>query len=161
PDMEMRRVTVDLERGGPDAAAHIARLTTLLPVLAERRDFKTLAPALRALGRYALGTDAGLAASARLTLESVPPTVVTGLALGVTDPARPADERDIAVQALGAMGARAIPAVADAYLASGEEGQEVLAAVVRRAGAAAVVPLLDRASANARPDMARAWARLL
>ena len=161
-DMETRRLTVDLEHGGPEAGTWIARLSVLLPELSERRDYRTIAPALRVLGRYAHGTDASLAASARLVLESsVKSAAVTGLVLGVIDTALPADERDLAVQALGALGARAVPAVADAYIGAGEEGRDMLAAVVRRAGAAAALPLLDRAHPEARPDLARAWARLL
>jgi HEAT repeat protein/PBS lyase HEAT-like repeat-containing protein len=161
-DMETRRLTASLERGGPEAGTQIARLTALLPELADRRDYRTIAPALRVLGRYAHGTDPGLAASARLILEAgVTPAVVTGLVLSVIDAALPAEERDIAVQALGALGARAIPSVADAYLGASEEGREMLAAVVRRAGAAGAAPLLDRANPEAEPDLARAWARLL
>ena len=161
-DMEARRLTVDLEHGGPEAGTWIARLSVLLPELAERRDYRTIAPALRVLGRYAHGTDASLAASARLVLESsVTSAAVSGLVLSVIDGDQPADERDLAVQALGVLGARAIPAVADAYLGADEDGREMLAAVVRRAGAAAVLPLLDRANPEAKPDLARAWARLL
>ena len=72
-----------------------------------------------------------------------------------------AAERDDIVRALGTLGARAVTAVAEEFAAAGPDHRDLMLAVVRLAGEAAVAPLVARLEPEGRGEPARGLALLL
>jgi hypothetical protein len=162
PEIEVNRLAAQLAQGGDQAAA-AGRLAELLPEIALQHDFRTLAVAVRALDRVASGADAAAADFAGQALQAgIGDAAVSGLVSRLGDAALPPAERDEAVQAVAALGPRAMGMIGDAFMVATDQDQrDILLAVVRRAGAAAVEPLLSRANPDARGETARAYVQLL
>ncbi len=161
PEIEARRLAAHLEAGGD--AASVERLGALVAELTGLRDFRTLTVAVRALGRVARRGGAAVRAPAAEALTArVTPAALSGVLSCLSDARVAPAERDMAVEALGALGGRAIPMVFDAYhSAEAGEEREILLAVVRQAGAAAAEVIMARMDADARGETARLNAQLL
>jgi len=164
PEIEATRLITLLEHAAPaEAPRMLSRLREVASDLAGNQEFGAYARAVLALGRLAQAAEQDLAGAARAALENCTTKLSTnGLVSRLGDPRAPAAERDTIVQALGMLGAKAIPLVVDAYLATGrQEERDILLAVVRRAGEAAVEPIEARRDRDARGETARAFAALL
>lgn len=163
PAIQARRLAVSLGQGGPSGVDAAQRLGTLVEELVRQGDHQSLAVMVRALGRAATGEDRAVAAAATRTIaDKVTGAALSGLMARLADASQPPEERDEAAHALAALGAPAIGPVADRYLVSGDaDERDILAAVVRLAGDAAIEPVLARANPDARGDAACAWVRLL
>jgi len=162
PQIECTRLAAQLESRQGDEAMIVDRLAQLLPELAEQRDFKHLTILVRALAKLAVPDGGPLERRAAQLLEAqLTPAALAGILGRLTQPGLTPDDRDAAVQALGALGARAIPAVFDACLVAGPEERDILLAVVRRAGRQAAGPILARMDPDARGEIAATTCRLL
>ncbi len=161
PEIELTRLAARVEAAGDATAAE--RLGDLIGELASARNFGAVAIGILALGRAARGRDAAVAAAAAAALASrVPPSAVSGVLARLFDAGLAPDDRDTAVQSLGALGARAIPMVYDGFHAAGPgERRDILLAVVRQAGPDAAEPILARMDAEGRGETARLNAQLL
>ncbi len=163
PAIQARRLAVALGQGGPSGVDAAQRLGDLVEELVHQGDYQSLAVLVRALGRASSGEDQAVAAAAaRMIAEKVSGSVVSGLMVRLADASQPPDERDEAAHALAALGAPAIGPVADRYLVSTDaDERDILAAIVRLAGDAALEPILARANPDAHGEAAHAWVRLL
>lgn len=161
-DLECGRLAAAIEQGG-DIGMSVDRVAALLPELAESRDFRSIARATRALCRAAAGDDGPQGRRIQQILDAqLTPAALAGLLSLLTGGNVSAEDRDLAVQALGALGPRAIPAVFDAFHVSTDAAEgDILLAVVRRAGLAAAAPILARMDPDARGQAARNNALLL
>jgi HEAT repeat protein len=162
-DIEARRLASQVEGAAPgDAVSAAGRLAALVPELLALREWSVLAETVLALTRTAARAESEVAAAATSALRAASTeAVVSGLLARVSDCRAPAAERDLAAHALGALGARAVPQVFDAFLVADDETRGVLAAIARRAGDAAVEPVAARLDSAPRADIARAAALLL
>jgi hypothetical protein len=164
PEIEAARLIMLLEHSAPaEAPRMLSRLQEVAGDLCANREFGTYAKAVLALGRWTQAAEEDLAGAARTALENCTSSLSTnGLVSRLGDQRASAAERDTIVQALGVLGAKAIPLVVDAYLAtSHQEERDILLATVRRAGGAAVEPIEARRDRDARGETARAYAALL
>jgi HEAT repeat protein len=163
-DIEAGRIISMLDVAAPsEAGRHLTRLGELSGQLLAQRDFAVFARAVAALARWAHREDEP--AAARIAQTTVEQAVTTpGLAALVnrlSEPGVAPEERDGIVQALGAVGARAAAQVAEAFAAAGPEHRDLLLAIVRIAGDAAVDPVVARLDADARGEHARGLALML
>jgi hypothetical protein len=163
PEIEAGRLMTLLEHAAPaEAPRMLERLGEVGADLAAQNDYGLLAKVVLALcGR--LEDDGEVSGAARRALERcVADVAVSGLLARLWDPRISAEDRDQVVRALGCLKGRSIPMVVDAFLsASGDEQRDLLAAVVRLAGEAAVLPIESRATTDDRPQAALAHAVLL
>lgn len=163
-DIEAGRIISMLDVAAPaEAGRHLTRLGELAGQLLAQRDFAVFARAVAALARWAHRDDEPEAAG--IAQATVAKTVTTsGLAALVnrlSEPGVAAEERDGIVQALGAVGSRAAVQVAEAFAAAGPEHRELLLAIVRIAGDAAVDPVVARLDGDVRGEHARGLALML
>lgn len=165
PEIEASRLVTLLEHAAPtEAPRMLARLGEVAGDLAAHHDMVSLAKAVRTLARVATseGPPESAEAARRAMEACVTDGAIAGLVSRLGDTRLAAADRDNVVQALGAIGAPVVPLVADSFLSAGSEDQlDVLLAVVRLAGEAAVAPIAARVAAEPRPEAARAYAVFL
>lgn len=163
PEIEATRLAAQIDKGDGDLVPAIARIGVLIGELAALRDFRHMTVAVRSLARVSAHADAAIAKAATAQLdERITPAALSGLLGRLHDAGVTPEERDVAVQALGALGGRAIPGVFDAcHVAGSSEERDILLAVVRRAGPQAADAILARMDPDARGEMARVNALLL
>jgi HEAT repeat protein len=166
PDIETARILSMLELAAPaEAPRHLMRLAELCADLLARRDFGLYARAVAMLAHWSRAAAPETVAAARTAQQGLASAVThSGLAALVArlaERAVTAGERDAIVGALGTLGARAVTAIAEEFAAAGAEHRDLMLAVVRRAGEAAVAPLLARLEPEGRGEPARALALLL
>jgi HEAT repeat protein len=164
PDIEASRLVTMLEVAAPaEAPRMLTRLAEVSMDLADRHDVVGVARTIRAIAHARASGPPEVAEAARQAMAAcVTSATITALVSSLADARRAPDERDTVVQALGALGAPAIPLVADSFLTVGSADQrDVLLAVVRLAGEAAVAPIASRVATESRPEAARAYALFL
>lgn len=165
PEIEAARLATLVEHAAPSEAPRmVARLGEVAGDLAAQHDTVSFAKVVRALARVASRNGPPeTAEAARQAMEAcVTDGALAGLVSRLGDARLAAADRDTVVQALGTLGARVIPPVADAFLTTESQEQlDVLLAVVRLAGEAAVAPIAARVAAEPRPEAARAYAVFL
>jgi hypothetical protein len=165
PEIEASRLLAQLEQAlDQEAPRRLARLGEVATLLADQRQFAPFARCVLVLAKALRGerTEEVTAAASKAWDACVTSVSIAALVSRLGDSRASPDERDLAVQALGAVGAKAVPLVCDAFLASAnEEEREVLLAVVRLAGEDAGPVVASRIQGNERPETARALALLL
>lgn len=163
-DIEAGRIITMLDVAAPtEAGRHLTRLGELSAELLAQRDFAVYARAVGALARWAHKPEEPEAARiAQATLDrTVTSPGLAALVNRLSEPGVTAPERDGIVQALGAVGARAVAVVAEAFAAASPEHRDLLLAIVRIAGEAAVGPLVARLDGEAKGEYARGLALML
>jgi len=138
-EIEVSRLTALLEFATPEGArGPLTRLGEVVAQLAEQRDFGALAAAVKALARWRGSDDAAAAEAARRALAmGVTDGTLSGMVGLVADERVPLDRRQVAADALGALGERATPALFEAYLgASAETVRDAYARAVAAAPSA-------------------------
>lgn len=165
PEIEAPRLITLVELAAPaEAPRMLARLGEVAQDLAASRDVVGFAKAARALARAAAGDGPPeVVEAARRAMEACVTDATTGSLISrLEDSKLPADDRDTLVQVLGALGARVVPLVADSFLSVvTQEQRDVLLAVVRLVGEAALAPIGARIAAEPRAEAARAYAVFL
>jgi len=166
PAIEATRLMTLLDVAAPaEAPRHLARLAELAPELEEHRDLGVFARAMGALAAWSRRTgpeeEAAAAAAREGLARSVSKAGLMTLVSRLSEPGAAPPERDAIVQALGALGERAVAPAADAFEAASPEHRELLLAIVRLAGPAAVRVLGARLDADTRGEHARGLALLL
>jgi len=144
-EIEATRLTSLLEFATADGArGPLGRLAEVAAQLAEQRDFGALATA---------------EAARRALAAAVSDATVAGM-VGLVDARAPADQRQAAAEALGALGERATPALFEAYLGATDDAvREVYGRAIAAAPSAGAY-LVSRLAAD-HPAAARASAALL
>ena len=160
-EIEATRLTSLLEFATAEGArGPLGRLAEVAAQLAEQRDFGALAAAVKAIVRWQGSEDAATAEAARRALAAaVSDATVAGM-VGLVDARAPADQRQAAAEALGALGERATPALFEAYLGATDDAvREVYGRAIAAAPSAGAY-LVSRLAAD-HPAAARASAALL
>jgi HEAT repeat protein len=162
PEIEARRLVALLEMATPEGArGPLGRLGEVAGDLARARDFKTLAEAVAVLARWQRSDDPPASeAAARALAGCVDDGTLSGMVDTITSGGA-VEVRRTALEALGALGERAVPALFEAYLAAADEAaRDGFAEAIALAGPAAVAYLAARAGSE-RTDSVRAAATLL
>ncbi|MGA2384676.1 MAG: HEAT repeat domain-containing protein [Gemmatimonadales bacterium] len=161
-EIEVSRLTSLLEFATPEGArGPLTRLAEVAAQLADQRDFGTLAVAVRAAGQWQGSEDAAAAEAARRVLVVGGTDATLAGMVGLVSDARLAEERRrVAVEALGTLGARATPALFEAYLGAADDAVREAYARALVTGASARDYLVSRLASD-RADAVRAAATLL
>jgi len=161
-EIEVSRLTSLLEFATPEGArGPLTRLAEVAAQLADQREFGTMAVAVRAAGKWQGSEDAVAAEAARRVLAAGGTDATMAGMMGlVSDPRLPDERRGEAAEALGALGARATPALFDAYLGAGDDAAREAYARALVSGASARDYLVSRL-ASERAEAVRAAATLL
>ncbi|HVO34745.1 MAG TPA: HEAT repeat domain-containing protein [Gemmatimonadales bacterium] len=122
-EIEVSRLASLLEFATPEGArGPLTRLAEVMAQIAEQRDFAALAAAVKAAARWQTSEDPAAADAARRALAAgVSDGSLAGMVGLVADDQVPEEQRGMAVEALGALGARATPALFEAYLAAADD----------------------------------------
>jgi HEAT repeat protein len=123
-EIEVTRLTSLLDVATAEGArGPLSRLAEVAAQLAGQRDFGALAAAVKVIVRWRGSEDAATAEAARRALAAaVTDATLAGMVGLVADARAPGDRRQIAAEALGALGERATPALFEAYLGAADDG---------------------------------------
>jgi hypothetical protein len=147
PDIEVNRLTALLEFATAEGArGPLTRLGEVAARLAGERNFPVLAAAVRALARWQGSVDATAAEAARRSLAAcVNDGTLAGIVSVVADAGAAAEQRQAAVEALGALGERAVAQTFDAYVGAADDAARfAYQQAIEVAGAAALGFLASR-----------------
>jgi HEAT repeat protein len=162
PDIEAHRLVALLEVATAEGArGPLSRLGEVVAELAGQRDFRTLSEAVRVLARWQRSDDPPAAEAAQRALAAcVDDATLSGMVGIVADGKAAGEQREAALQALGAVGERAVPALFEAYLAASEDPvREAYAQAFGLTGAVALGYLVARVASD-QTDTVRAAAAL-
>lgn len=163
PEIEADRLVALLEFATAEGArGPLTRMGAVVALLAEQRNFRILADAVKVLAKWQRSDDAAAAEAARRALAvSINEGTLSGIVAIVADGRTAAEQRQVAAEALGALGERAVPVVFEAYLgASNDAARGACASAVHAAGASALAYLISRVASD-QTLTARAAATLL